>query len=403
MKNIGIIIPSKKSGGVFQYALSIAEGLISFAKDFNYTIFHYENEKPNLSSEIKNISVGYKIIPENYAGKFIKVLHLLGLIFGIKSFIIKNFDNVLKESQLDLLITPTPFLFNIPLSVPFIASIPDYMDKYYPNLPEYSLKTRISRGISYKYYCSNSVLTIADSEQGVEDIHKFSKIKKEKIRAIPFIPPNYVFEYKNMKTEEIDSLLYKYNLPDKFLFYPAQLWFQKNHARLLSALYLIKQKYQVEITLVLTGNAKGNKIYQRVYKELFELAEKLGIKKQVIHLGYASQKEIVALYKKSTALVFPTLIGPTSIPPLEAMVLGTPILCSNLFSMTNQIGNAGILFDPFNIIDMAEKIYQVWTDENLRRQLVANGYQKSENLTLENYAKQWKWVIEESLLMQNKK
>lgn len=397
-KRVGIIIPSSKSGGVFQYAMSIIDGLASFTSDFDFTVFHYAEENHNFFPKTNKKSIDYKIIPNNSVGALKKMFHFLGIFWGIKGFIIKSLDHILNDAQIDILIVPTPFVFDIPLSVPYIVSIPDYMDKYYPNLPDYPLKTRIIRDIVYSYYCSNSILAIADSISGMNDIHKFSKIKEGKIRVIPYIPPNYVLDYEDMGKEEVEKLVNSYNLPEKFIFYPAQFWYQKNHVRLLQALHMIKQKYDLIIPLVLIGNAKGNKIYQRVHNELFKMAEKLGITSQVIYLGYMNQKETVALYKKSVALVFPTLIGPTSIPPLEAMVLGTPILCSNLFSMPDQIGDAGVFFNPFDISDMAEKIHKVWINEDLRKLLVSNGYKKAANLSMVDYAGQWKKVIEESLL-----
>jgi glycosyltransferase involved in cell wall biosynthesis len=78
------------------------------------------------------------------------------------------------------------------------------------------------------------------------------------------------------------------------------------------------------------------------------------------------------------------------------MMLGVPVLCSNLFSMPEQLGDAGLLFDPFNIDDMAEKIFKIWTNENLRTQLIQKGYARVRNLTEENYARQWERVIDDA-------
>ena len=66
--------------------------------------------------------------------------------------------------------------------------------------------------------------------------------------------------------------------------------------------------------------------------------------------------------------------------------------------MPEQVGDAGLLFDPHNIEDMAEKIYRIWTDEDLRKELIQRGYDRVKNMTLENYAKQWEKVIEEALV-----
>lgn len=80
------------------------------------------------------------------------------------------------------------------------------------------------------------------------------------------------------------------------------------------------------------------------------------------------------------------------------MVLGTSIVCSNLFSMPEQIGETGLLFDPFSAEDIAEKIYRIWTDEDLRQNLIKKGYERVKGMTLENYAKQWEKVIDEALV-----
>ena len=110
-----------------------------------------------------------------------------------------------------------------------------------------------------------------------------------------------------------------------------------------------------------------------------------------------ADNEIVALYKKSIALVFPDLLGPTNIPPLEAIVLGTPVICSNVFSMPEQIGEAGLFFNPYDINDMAQKIYKVWTDNDLRIKLIAKANEKAKSLVLEKYAEKWEKVIDEAL------
>ena len=53
-----------------------------------------------------------------------------------------------------------------------------------------------------------------------------------------------------------------------------------------------------------------------------------------------------------------------------------------------QVGGAGLLFDPNNVEEIAEKIYKVLTDKSFRKELVQNGYERVKNLTHENYAKQ---------------
>jgi hypothetical protein len=46
---------------------------------------------------------------------------------------------------------------------------------------------------------------------------------------------------------------------------------------------------------------------------------------------------------------------------------------------------------------MAEKIYKIWTDEDLRQNLTKKGYERIKDMTLENYAKEWEKIIDEVL------
>ena len=369
MIKIGVVFPPTKSGGVFQYALTILESLTKYSQKF-----HCLNLDPKEKSFFK------------------RILYFSNLILDGKFFFLKNSYS---NSEVDLLIFPTPFSFEFPSKTPYIVAIPDLMHRYYPSFPGYGLGERLTRNIVYGYYAKHSVLNVVDSQQGAEDLHKFFGIPKEKIKIIPFIPAEYVYKYKHIDLENMKTLLEKFNLPEKFLFYPAQLWYQKNHLRLIKALSLIKENYGIEIPLVLSGSLSEE--YQQNYQKIKKLSKELKIENQIVHLGYVSNKEIVALYKKSTALIFPSLIGPTNIPPLEAMVLGTPVVCSNLFGMPEQIGEAGILFDPFDVKDMADKIYKVWIDEDLKKELIKKGYDRAKNFSLESYANQWEGVIEEVL------
>jgi glycosyltransferase involved in cell wall biosynthesis len=100
------------------------------------------------------------------------------------------------------------------------------------------------------------------------------------------------------------------------------------------------------------------------------------------------------LYKLATALVMPTLFESVSMPIWEAFLLGVPVVSSNVCALPEQVGDAGLLFDPNNIDDMAEKIYTLWTNESLRKELIQKGYERTKDLTLENYAKQWEKIIE---------
>jgi glycosyltransferase involved in cell wall biosynthesis len=118
---------------------------------------------------------------------------------------------------------------------------------------------------------------------------------------------------------------------------------------------------------------------------------------QVRCLGYLTEEEVVELYRGATALVFPSFADYTAIPLVEAMVLGTPVVSSNVFSIPEQVGRAGVFFNPFAPEDIAEAIYRVWTDEALRVRLIANGRKRGHELSPGEFRKQWRVLVDEAL------
>jgi len=93
----------------------------------------------------------------------------------------------------------------------------------------------------------------------------------------------------------------------------------------------------------------------------------------------------------------PTLFESVSLPIWESFYLGVPVVSSNVCALPEQVGDAGLLFDPHNIEDLAEKIYKIWIDDEIRKSLIEKGFKRIKNMTLENYAKEWTKVIDEAL------
>lgn len=384
MARVGIInLTSEDMGGIFNYEICLIEGLKEHGKH-EYFVFTKERNSKKFcsSSNCKPICVPKSILSSESA-----IIRTFSLFFGIETQI----DRIVKKYKLDLIISPSVTLNGFYLGAPYIVTIHDMMHKYYHNFSEYPFHRRIMRDIIYKRSAENSIFAVVDSNGGKKDLINFYNIDEHKIKIIPYCPSLLVSNYKNLDESAIKDVIRKYNLPDKFIFYPAQFWEHKNHLRLIKAIDFLKNNFRETIPLVLVGSKR------EAYPKIIRLIDKLNLKSDVTHIGFVSQSELVALYKASKMLVYPSLIGHTNIPPLEAMMLGTPVVCSNIFSMPEQVGDAGLLFDPFNIEDIADKIYKVWTNEPLRSELSKLGYERAKNFTLEKFAVEWEEIIEEAL------
>ena len=64
-------------------------------------------------------------------------------------------------------------------------------------------------------------------------------------------------------------------------------------------------------------------------------------------------------------------------PPLEAMAAETPVAASKISAIPEVCSNAVQYFDPRDVNDMAVKISELLTDENLRKKLVEAGKRRT--------------------------
>jgi len=63
-----------------------------------------------------------------------------------------------------------------------------------------------------------------------------------------------------------------------------------------------------------------------------------------------------------------------------------PVICSDVTSLPDTVGNNDFLFNPFNIDELSEKIKKGLTDENYRRENIENSKQRMEYFRKINYS-----------------
>lgn len=98
---------------------------------------------------------------------------------------------------------------------------------------------------------------------------------------------------------------------------------------------------------------------------------------QVIHLGGGDDR-LAALYKGAAAFVYPSKYEGFGIPPLEAMSLDCPVICSNISSIPEVVGEAGEYFDPNDIDSIRAGIERVLQSSARRQELIVLGQLRRE-------------------------
>jgi glycosyltransferase involved in cell wall biosynthesis len=154
----------------------------------------------------------------------------------------------------------------------------------------------------------------------------------------------------------------KYQPGYPYLLYVGSHKSHKNLPRLLRA-------YKVSgicdaVRLVMTGTPS---------RELRTTIDELRVGDNLHFVGTTNNEDLAQLYRGALGLVFPSLYEGFGLPPLEAMACGTPVLTSNVCSLPEVVGDAGILVDPLNVEEIAHGIRTVVEDTDKRIQLQQMG------------------------------
>ncbi len=163
---------------------------------------------------------------------------------------------------------------------------------------------------------------------------------------------------------------------DYFL-YPANFWPHKNHEFLLEAYAsYLDLAGDTAWQLVLTGN-------DELHAQLFmERVKARGLSERIRFLGHLPQDQHAAVFARAGALVFPSRYEGFGIPPLEAMVSGVPVLCSDTGSIPEVAGDGALMLTGFNQDEWAEAMVRISTNPELRSQLIIRGRKHLESFSL---------------------
>lgn len=263
------------------------------------------------------------------------------------------------------------------LDTPYIATVWDLQHRLQPWFPEVSAYgVWAGRELQYRYFLSRASYVIVGTDAGRDEVELFYQIPKFRICKLPHPTPSFALSSVNTDTYDVCK---KYNIPQRYIFYPAQFWAHKNHINLLHAIKVIKNKYGLELPLVLVGSDKGNAGYVK------QVAHDLDLSKQLYSLGFVPQADLYSLYKNAFMLAYISLCGPENLPPLEAFAAGCPVLASEVSGSLEQFGDAVLYCDPKNSDDIAEKIYQLYLDENFRAELINRGYLRAVSWTPDDF------------------
>jgi len=322
----------KNRTGIEEYSYQVIKNLRNDLKDSQVFLYLRKNQEVDFE------------LPENWMVKKINFPRLwtqLGL-------------------SLEMLFHPVDVLFVPAHTVPFIHpknTIVTIHGLEYEFCPKaYSFWEKLYMRWSIKNSCRWAKKIIVVSENTKKDLQKLYSVPAKKMQVV------YEGYENNIEVESIGR-----NIPEEYLFFVGRLEERKNILGIISAFEILKEKYHAPHKLVLAGKFGygAEKIKAKIEESQF--------KYEIILKGFVSDEEKFGLLKNADVFLFPTFYEGFGIPILEAQSMGTPVVASKNSSILEVTGESALLVDPKDSKEIAEAIYKIIRNEEVKKDLSQKG------------------------------
>ena len=310
----------------------------------------------------------------------------------------QSLPKIFHKHEPDLFLSPDGFL-SLSYSAPAgtkqckqLAVIHDLNFEYYPEHIPFLARKYFKRYFPQYAKKANRIATV--SEYSKQDISKTYKVAADKIDVVydganeafkPKAPPqpSPLGREQNIQVlpngEDLGGAPY-------FIFVGA-LSPRKNVARLLQAFDEFKKSEPSKIKLLIVG--------EKMWKtsDIENVFEKMKFKNDVVFSGRLGTNDLKDVMAAAFALVFVPYFEGFGIPIVEAMACDVPVITSNVTSMPEIAGNAGLLVDPFSVDSIKNGMMSIYKEESLRNKLIENGKVQRENFSWDKTAeKLWRSI-----------
>lgn len=360
-------------GGIYQYSIYILKMLLRCDEIEEVYLFYSTDQIQDFSKILSDRKV--KAIKYEPSGKFYNFRKRLSDFFLTRYYLkgrtkkrhlhwyqMLNPDRIFfGKFDCDFIHVPRQHSPAYGLPYPVVISMHDLQQLHFPEF--FTPLERIYKAIRYYTSLAETDHVIVSYPHVKADINKYFGNIKAGVSVCPVpMDQDWVSEKPVPSKEE---LMKKFRIPAQIILTPAATWEHKNHIAVLNALYELKNQGR-NIFWVSTGNKT------HFYKKIEEKINELGLTDQVLFTGIVTDDELVGLYKMAGLVVIPTLYEAGSGPLFEAMRYSRPVICSNVTSLPDTIGDKEFIFDPGNTTQIASMIMKGLEDEEFIKRNLEN-------------------------------
>lgn len=330
----------KEIDGVARYLIGLLSELPKLDRSIQYTVLSLPDEKSGLPQSIFE-QPRVKRVTVQLMGPSPKQ-HLM-------------MSRLLRETNADLYHHPQ---FDLPFGVrvPKVVTVHDLTYVLHPEF--FSKRSHLKRfyimqSLRYAVHQANSIIAV--SHNTANDLKKLYDVNDERVRVIynGVTLPNLNQNWSRSPTNFIED----------YILFVGTRRPHKNIQGLIKALAILRERIKADIHLVVAGKPYSD------FRKPEAMAQKLGVKSYIHFLDFVPDDQLPSLYRQAKAVVLPSFYEGFGFPALEAMAYGKAVIASNVSSLPEIIGDAGLLVDPHSPEDMAAKIQAVLSESGLAKRL----------------------------------
>ncbi len=347
----------QKAGGISRYFSQLFKAFENKALiDYKMPLIYSENI---YLKELKKVRTYAFLEGKEFKGSYrvLKILQKLNRVSSRLCLSHGRFD-VFHPTDYD------PYFLELLDNKPFVITIHDMIHEIYAGEFFDSNDISLSRK---RVLVQNAAKIITISQNTKNDIIKFYGINESKIKVI--------YHANSLDINLCEPIA----VPEKFLLFIGARGRYKNFIFFIESISPMLQKDK-NLNVICVGGPDFTS------EEALFLASN-GIKNQILRY-FVSDSQLVYLYKKALAFVFPSLYEGFGLPMLEAFACRCPVVASNCAALREVGQDAALYFDGRSSNSISQAVCQVIENKNLRSDLISKGIAQAKNFSWEVAARQ---------------